>query len=140
MWPIELLDVRERDIDLNLGVVVIRHNKVRGDYKMLKLLDEDLEEIKAFPRGLPDLHFFRHEKGPHAGKRYGKDRLYANWKRACQNLGIKGLKKDITDHELDAVSGALVGYLFLQNRAEALGDFKQGAILLHIREAGNDQD
>lgn len=31
--------------------------------------------------------------------------------------------------ELDAVTGALVGRLFLQNKAEVLGNFKEGAII-----------
>lgn len=47
--------------------------------------------MKTFARGFPDLHFFRHEKGPHKGKMFGKDRLYANWKRACKNLNIEGV-------------------------------------------------
>ena len=44
--------------------------------------------------------------------------------------GISGLKKQCTDHELDAASGALVGHLFLQEKAEVYGDFKSGAIIM----------
>jgi hypothetical protein len=47
-----------------------------------------------------------------------------------QRLGIEGLEKDISGHELDAASGALVGLLFLQGRAEVLGNFSEGAILM----------
>jgi predicted nuclease with RNAse H fold len=51
-------------------------------------------------------------------------------RRQLQRLGIKGLKKEITSHELDAVSGALVGLLFLQDKAEVYGDFSSGAIIM----------
>lgn len=44
--------------------------------------------------------------------------------------GISGLKKQCTDHELDAASGALVGHLFLQEKAEVYGDFESGAIIM----------
>jgi hypothetical protein len=47
--------------------------------------------IRSFPRGLPHLYFFRHEKGPPAGKRFGKDLWYSNWKKLCRNLGIEGV-------------------------------------------------
>lgn len=51
-------------------------------------------------------------------------------RRQLQRLGIKGLKKEITSHELDAASGALVGLLFLQDKAEVYGDFSSGAIIM----------
>ncbi|MBW2029439.1 MAG: site-specific integrase [Deltaproteobacteria bacterium] len=88
--PIELINVKEGDIDLNLGFINISHNKERKP-KILAITREDVELFKTFPRGLPDLYFFRHEKGPLAGKRFGKDLLYHYWKRACRNLGIEGV-------------------------------------------------
>ncbi len=45
-------------------------------------------------------------------------------------LGVKGLGKEISEHELDAVSGALVGLLFLEGKARIFGDFGTGAILM----------
>lgn len=50
--------------------------------------------------------------------------------RGLQNLGLTGLREDITDHELDAAAGALVGLLFLQGLAEVYGDFTAGAIIM----------
>lgn len=47
-------------------------------------------------------------------------------------LGIKGLMKGMNGDELDAVTGALVGKLYLQGKAEILGNFKQGAIVIPI--------
>jgi len=51
-------------------------------------------------------------------------------RKSLQCLGIKGLKRDILDHELDATTGALVGLLFLQDKAEVFGNFTDGAILM----------
>lgn len=51
-------------------------------------------------------------------------------RQGLQRLGIKGLRKEITSHELDAATGALVGLLFLQGKAEVYGDFSTGAIIM----------
>jgi len=59
--PIELRHVKEEDFDFNLGVVNIRYNKEQKP-KIVPLLDEDIELVKSFLRGLPQLHFFRHTK------------------------------------------------------------------------------
>ena len=88
--PIELLHVKEGDIDLNLGFINITHSKERKP-KIVALTKDDVELIKSFPRGLPHLHFFRHEKGRLAGKRFGKDLWYSYWKKACKNLDIEGV-------------------------------------------------
>ncbi|RLB81338.1 MAG: hypothetical protein DRH15_06820, partial [Deltaproteobacteria bacterium] len=91
--PGELLNVREGDFDLGLGVVIIRHPKERRP-KTVPLLPEDVELLKRLPRGLPDLYFFRHPpgvKGARAGMRFGDKYLYKWWKRACENLGIEGV-------------------------------------------------
>lgn len=85
-------DKRTFDPDLDMGILKVEQNKGRTKKdKLVKLIDEDIELFKTFVRGFPDLHFFRHEKGPHKGKRFGKDRLYANRKRACKNLNIEGV-------------------------------------------------
>ena len=60
--------------------------------KLVFLLDEDIELLKSIPRGLPDLYFFRHNRGLSgikAGQRFGDKYLYKWWKRACQNLEIE---------------------------------------------------
>jgi predicted nuclease with RNAse H fold len=51
-------------------------------------------------------------------------------RRGLEKLGIKGLGREASDHELDAATGALVGKLFLEGKAEVYGDFKTGAILM----------
>jgi len=51
-------------------------------------------------------------------------------RKGLEKLGIKGLDKKMNGDELDAVSGAIVGKLFLQDKAEILGNFRQGAIVI----------
>lgn len=51
-------------------------------------------------------------------------------RRGLSRLGIRGLRRNSSEHELDAATGALVGRLFLQGRARVLGDFETGAIIL----------
>ncbi len=92
--PIELINIKEEDFDLNLGVVNVRYNKEKKQ-KIVPLLDEDVELIRSLPRGLPGLYFFRHgkRKGVHEAYRgrLGKHYLYKWWKVACNNLGIEGV-------------------------------------------------
>ncbi len=92
--PIELINIKEEDFDLNLGVVNIQYNKEKKP-KIVPLLDEDIDLIRSFPQALPHLYFFRHgkRKGVHGNrrKRFGKDYLYKWWKIACKNLGIEGV-------------------------------------------------
>ncbi len=47
-----------------------------------------------------------------------------------RRLGLLGLSSKATADELDAASGALVGQLFLRGKAEVLGNFRTGAIIL----------
>ena len=92
--PIELVNVLEGDIDLPNGLITVRHNKVKGQFKRIYLIPEDVTTIRGLPRGLPHLYFFRHEagkRGQPAGKRFGKDYWYTWWRRACANLGIEGV-------------------------------------------------
>lgn len=92
--PIELINIKEGDFDLSLGVVNIRYNKEKKP-KIVPLQPEDLNLIKSFPRALPHLHFFRHGKRKGVSekkrKRFGKDYLYKWWKIACKDLGVEGV-------------------------------------------------
>jgi predicted nuclease with RNAse H fold len=59
-------------------------------------------------------------------KQHGLAKLF----RGLERLGLKGLKKEMNGDELDAVTGALVGKMYLEGKAEVLGDFKTGAIIV----------
>jgi predicted nuclease with RNAse H fold len=51
-------------------------------------------------------------------------------RKGLEKLGVKGLHQKMNGDELDAVTAALVGRFFLRGKAEVLGNFKQGAIVI----------
>ena len=51
-------------------------------------------------------------------------------RKGLEKLGVKGLNKKMNGDELDAITAALVGQLFLRGKAEVLGDFRSGAIVI----------
>jgi integrase len=91
--PGELLNIKEGDIDLRQGEILIPHPKEKRPKKVF-LLSEDVELLRSLPRGLPDLYFLRHGKGVSgvkAGEQFGEKYLYKWWVKACDNLKIKGV-------------------------------------------------
>jgi predicted nuclease with RNAse H fold len=57
----------------------------------------------------------------------------AKLQRGLERLGLRGLNREMNGDELDAVTGALVGRLYLKGKAEILGDVKTGAIIVPKR-------
>jgi len=51
-------------------------------------------------------------------------------RKGLEKLGVKGLNEKMDGDELDAVTAALVGEFFLRRKAEVLGNFKRGAIVI----------
>lgn len=91
--PHELVNIREKHIDLKSGFLFIPHPKEKKP-KIVPLIDEDIEILKTIPQGLPDLFFFRHVsgiKGVKAGRQFGTRYFYKWWVKACQNLGVAGV-------------------------------------------------
>ena len=69
--------------------------------------------IEVYPGGAQDvLNISR--------KQNGLDKLL----KGLKNLGIKGLNEKMSDHELDAVTCAYVGKLFLEGKSENFGKKK----------------
>ncbi len=75
--------------------------------------------VEIYPGGAQDVWGL-----PRAGRDLG------GLRRGLTRLGVRGIGVKAVDHELDAVSGALVGRLFLLGMARVLGDFSSGAILM----------
>ncbi len=50
--------------------------------------------------------------------------------RGLRRLGVKGLKRGMSGDELDAVTCALVGYLYLKGEYISLGDEEEGTIIM----------
>jgi len=114
------LELKKRKIPffpITLGpmrVLTVRGIKLRGDFE-----ERGFRVVEMYPGGAQDIWGIPRARRDLTGLILGLERL-----------GIEGLKKDISDHELDAATGALVGRLFLQHKAEVYGNFKEGAILM----------
>jgi integrase len=91
--PRELINIKEKEIDLSSGYLFIPHPKEKKA-KAVPLIDEDIEILQKFPKGLFELHFFRHPAGIQSckpGQQFGERYLYKWWEKACENLGIEGV-------------------------------------------------
>jgi len=96
MRPGEMLNLKEDDIKRKLGdfgALIIPHPKEKKP-KIIFLMEEDSRILEKIPRGLPNLYFFRHEKGIkgcRGGQQFGEKYLYKWWKKACAELGVNGV-------------------------------------------------
>ncbi len=88
---------------------------------MLKdiLVQRGYPVIEIYPGAAQDIWRITRKQG-------GLSRL----RRGLEKLGLKGLEKKMNGDELDAVTGALVGRLYLKGQAEVLGNFREGAIVI----------
>lgn len=88
--------------------------------RLRSLLEGDgFRVVEVYPGGAQDIWSIPRVKHSLSGLREG-----------LIKLGISGLMKETSGHELDAATGALVGRFFLQGKAEVYGDFKSGAIIM----------
>jgi predicted nuclease with RNAse H fold len=97
-----------------MRMLTVRGIELRGEFEK-----RGFRAVEMYPGGAQDIWGIPRARRDLTGLR-----------RGLQRLGIKGLKKEISDHELDATTGALVGLLFLQDKAEVYGNFTEGAILM----------
>lgn len=89
--------------------IKLRQRLERSGYRVVEIYPGGAQDIWGIPRAKHSVNDLR---------------------LGLRRLGIKGLKRKISAHELDAVSGALTGLLFLQGKAEVYGNFSQGAIIM----------
>jgi predicted nuclease with RNAse H fold len=113
----ELLRRRIPFFPITLGPM--RVLTVRGIGLKRKIRRLGVRAVEIYPGGAQDIWRLPRAKRNIRGLR-----------RGLEKLGMKGLRQDACAHELDAASGALVGRLYLQGKAEVYGDFKSGAILM----------
>jgi predicted nuclease with RNAse H fold len=114
------LELRRRGIPffpITLGPM--RSLTTRGIALRGRLEAEGFRVLEMYPGGAQDVWGLPRARRDPAGLR-----------RGLLRLGLRDLSGRLSDHELDAATGALVGRLFLMGRAEVLGDFSTGAILL----------
>ncbi|MCX6577359.1 MAG: DUF429 domain-containing protein [Candidatus Aminicenantes bacterium] len=96
---------------------------VRGIGLRRLLEKEGFQVVEIYPGGAQDV--------------WGIPRARHDLRKLRQGLirlGVKGLAKDVSEHELDAASGALVGVQFLKGKARVFGDFRTGAIIMPRRK------
>jgi predicted nuclease with RNAse H fold len=116
----ELLKRGIRFFPITLGPM--RSLTTRGITLKKKLVRRGLRVIEMFPGAAQDIWGI-------ARKQEGLAKL----QRGLKILGLHGLAPNMDGDELDAVTGALVGRLFLEGKAEVLGNFKEGAIVVPKR-------
>jgi hypothetical protein len=104
-FPITLGPMRE----LTRRGILIRKQLEREGFRVVEIYPGGAQQVWHIPR-----------------VKHDRVKLRAGLKK----LGIKGLTSKASDHELDAATGALVGLLFLQGKAEVYGDFSTGAIIM----------
>ncbi len=94
--PGEMRMVKERDINLEAGFILIRRPKegIKNHGKYVYLDEEDIDIIRSMPKGFPDMFFFRHLKGRSgikAGDQFGPKYFKVWWDQTCKNLGVEGV-------------------------------------------------
>jgi predicted nuclease with RNAse H fold len=112
----ELLRRRIRFFPITLGPM--RKLTTRGINLERKLESRNLRVIEVYPGGAQDVLGIPR-------KQEGLDKL----KAGLENLGIVGLKNGLSDHELDAVTCAFVGKLFIEGKSETYGTPEQGIVM-----------
>jgi len=114
------LELKKRKIPffpITLGPM--RQLTKRGIRLRLYLEQRGISVMEVYPGGAQDVLGLSRVKHSLSGL-----------KRGLKSLGITGLKKGITADELDAVTAAYVGLLFLKGEAEIYGDFSSGTIIM----------
>lgn len=91
----------------------------RGIRLRRSLEERRFHVVEAYPGGAQDILCLPRVKHDPIGLLQGLKRLE-----------IAGLKKGISGHELDAVTAAYVGLLFLRGEAEVYGHISSGAIVM----------
>jgi len=87
--------------------------------RLKKILeDKEFKVIEVYPGGAQDVWNIPR-------KQRGLEKLMNGLKK----MGIQGLKKDMNDHELDAVTCALTGKYYLDGKAEVLGTIDNGIVM-----------
>ena len=113
----ELLRLRIRFFPITLGPM--RALTTRGIALKELLTRRGYRVIEIYPGAAQDIWQIARKQG-------GLEKL----RSGLEQLGLKGLADGMNGDELDAVTGALVGRIYLQGDAEVLGNFTEGAIVI----------
>lgn len=113
----ELLKLGIKFFPINLGPM---KNLTKRGIKLRKIFErKGLKVIETYPGAAQDIL-----KIPR--KKKGIEKL----RTALIKMGIKGIRNKISEHELDAITSAYVGKLYLENKYIALGNPKEILMIL----------
>ena len=107
LFPVTLGPMRKLTMrGINLNKTLTSHG-----FKVVETLPSSVRKILGFP-----------------GKGEGVEKL----RKALIGYGIKGdpKRRNLTEHELDAILSALVGKLFLEDKTIGIGDPSEGLIII----------
>lgn len=93
----------------------------RGIGLRRRLVRRGIPALEMYPGGAQDILGIPR-------KQHGMEDL----RKGLMDLGIRTIAPDANGDELDAITGAYVGVLFLNGKAELLGDERTGGILLPL--------
>lgn len=82
--PMELMNVTWGNIDAKNGYIYIPHPKEKK-FKAVPMLPSDAALLETIPKEMPGVFLFG------GVKRFGVNRFYKAWKRACGRLKIEGV-------------------------------------------------
>jgi hypothetical protein len=112
----ELLKRRIKFFPVTIGPM--RKLTERGINLKKTLKSKGFRVIEVYPGGAQDiLKIPRKQKGLN------------ELRKGLEKLGIKGLTSRMNDHELDAVTCAFTGKLFLEGKSETLGIIENGIVM-----------
>ena len=96
--PADLLQLRERDIEIESGLLYFFYpSKKKNQMVTIRLASDHVEifkELKNKYPAMPDMKFFRHIEGISGVAKdapFGEKYFYKAWIAACEKLGIEGL-------------------------------------------------
>ncbi|MGQ9469843.1 MAG: DUF429 domain-containing protein, partial [Nitrososphaerales archaeon] len=117
----ELLKMKIKFFPITLGPM--RKLTERG-IRLKKIIEEKgFKVIEVYPGGAQDMLGVPR-------KQKGLDGL----RKGLMKIGIKGISKVISDHELDAITSALVGKMYIEGDYLALGNSEEGLIIMPKRD------
>ena len=91
--PGELIRLKEKHIDLENGYLIFPDPKEKKP-KLVPILEEDINLVKSFNKGFPEMPFFRHVSGISGCKAdspFGMKYFYKWWVKSCCKLGVEGV-------------------------------------------------
>jgi uncharacterized protein len=112
----ELLRRRIKFFPITLGPMKKLTTRGMNLKRILEL--RNVKVIEVYPGGAQDVLAIPR-------KQQGLDKL----KAGLENLGVRGLNSRMRDHELDAVTCAFVGKLFLEGKSVTYGNPEQGIVM-----------